>query len=135
MLKTILISLVVATTLALSSAPDVLSAAYAPQTSDEQGIKATATLQAVSGKSKIWTVEVTMETHTRSLVDDMSKAAVLVVDGKAYAPVDWEGSPPGGHHRKGLLRFKSIEPQPVQLELQLRLSVDAAPRSFRWRLR
>jgi len=140
MLKQFISGLVLVVASALLSMSVTVAASHAaepglmPQSSEQQGIKVTATPQAVSGESKIWIVEVTMETHTRSLGDDMGKAAVLVVDGKTYAPMSWEGSPPGGHHRKGLLRFNAIKPQPAQLELQLRLSVDATPRSFRWRL-
>jgi hypothetical protein len=140
MLKQFVTGLVLVVASALLSMSVAVAASAAepglmPQISEHQGIKVTVTPQAVSGESKIWIVEVTMETHTRSLGDDMGKAAVLVVDGKTYAPMSWEGSPSGGHHRKGLLRFNAIEPQPVQLELQLRLSVDAAPRSFKWPLK
>lgn len=140
MLKQFFSGLVLVAASALLSMSVTVAASHAaepglmPQTSEQQGIKVTVAPQAVSGELKIWIVEVTMETHTRSLGDDMSKVTVLIVDGKTHAPLGWEGSPPGGHHRKGQLRFRAIEPQPSQIEIQIRMSVDPAPRSFRWRL-
>lgn len=56
----------------------------------------------------------------------------LVADGKQYLPLGWDGAPPGGHHRKGTLRFKSIRPWPKEMELRIRLAADHAPRSFKW---
>jgi len=108
---------------------------YAPQMSNERGIKVTVTLQDIPGEAKTWDFRVVLETHTQNLNDDLAKAAVLIADGRQYLPVGWEGGPPGGHHRKGLLRFKAIAPQPASLELQIRLSGDASPRSFKWLLK
>jgi hypothetical protein len=85
--------------------------------------------------AKTWDFEVTLETHTQDLGDDLSRSALLVAGGKQYSPLGWEGAAPGGHHRKGLLRFKVIVPQPDSIELQIRLAGDAAPRSFKWILK
>lgn len=108
---------------------------YAPQSGSERDIKVTVTPRELSNEAKTWDFEVVMETHTRSLNDDLAKSSVLVADGKQYLPLGWEGAPPGGHHRKGLLRFKAIEPVPASVELQIRLEGDAAPRNFRWMLK
>lgn len=108
---------------------------YAPQVSNEREIKVTATLQTTQSEAKTWDFEVALETHTRDLNDDLAKSSVLVADGKQYMPVGWEGSPPGGHHRKGRLRFKAIAPQPVSVELQIHLAGDTSPRSFKWLLK
>lgn len=108
---------------------------YAPQMSNERGIKVTVTLQDIPGEAKTWDFRVVLETHTQDLSDDLAKAAVLIADGRQYLPVGWEGAPPGGHHRKGLLRFKAIVPPPASTELQIRLSGDASPRSFKWLLK
>jgi len=137
MLKTILIGLTLAATIACSYAHDGEAAelGYAPQTHNERGIKVTAALQRTPGSVQTWDIEVTLETHTKTLNDDLAKAAVLVADGKQYLPLAWEGAAPGGHHRKGLLRFKAIVPKPASVELQIRLAADPSPRSFKWLLK
>jgi hypothetical protein len=108
---------------------------HGPQVSNERQIKITATLQDIAKDAKTWNVELDMETRTHALSEGMEDAAVLIADGKKYDPVGWQGSPPGGRHRKGLLRFKAIVPQPASVELQIRLIGDPSPRSFKWRLK
>ena len=108
---------------------------YAPQISNEREIKVTATPQKILGEARTWDFEVVMETHTKALNDDLAKSAVLIADGKQYLPLGWEGAPPGGHHRKGVLRFKAIAPPPAAVELRIRLAGDASPRSFQWLLK
>ncbi|BBI99820.1 hypothetical protein FGKAn22_15130 [Ferrigenium kumadai] len=93
------------------------------------------TPQDVSSGAKTWDFGVVLETHTKSLNDDLSRSSVLIADGKRYSPLGWEGAPPGGHHRKGLLRFKAVKPVPASIELQIRLNGEVAPRSFRWMLK
>lgn len=146
MRKQFLIGLTVAAVAAYSCAGDfgainvisVSNAAetgYAPQVSNEREIKVTATLQGIPGEAKTWDFEVALETHTKDLKDDLVKSSVLVADGKQYLPLSWDGAPPGGHHRKGKLRFKAITPQPAAVELQIRLASDPSPRSFKWLLK
>lgn len=108
---------------------------YAPQVSNEREIKVTVTLQNILNEAKTWDFEVTLETHTQALSDDLAKSSVLIADGKRYMPLGWEGAPPGGHHRKGKLRFKTVAPQPASVELQIRLAGDPSPRSFKWLLK
>ncbi|HEU0186500.1 MAG TPA: hypothetical protein VFR06_01260 [Gallionellaceae bacterium] len=110
------------------------AAGYAAQIDDARGIKVTVILQHAALVAKDMEFLVILETHTQALNDDLAKSSVLVADGRQYLPLRWEGAPPGGHHRKGVLRFKAIEPLPRVLELQLRLAGDPAPRSFRWRV-
>jgi len=107
----------------------------APQTSSQGGVKITIAPRGFSSEAKTWDFRVVLETHTQDLSDDLSKSSVLIADGKQYLPTGWEGAPPGGHHRKGLLRFKAIAPQPKSMELQIRLAGDASPRSFKWMLK
>lgn len=114
---------------------DAAEMGYAPQTNNERDIKVTATLQSTSNTVQTWDIEVTLEIHTKNMNDDLTKSSVLVADGKQYLPLRWEGAPPGGHHRKGKLRFKAITPQPRSVELQIRLADDASPRSFKWLLK
>lgn len=137
MLKKLLMSLAVVATIASSYAIEGVAAetAYAPQISNERGVKITVALQNIPNGAKTWDVEVALETHTQSLSDDLTKSSVLMADGKQYTPLSWDGTAPGGHHRKGLLRFKAIAPQPRLMELQIRLTGDTSPRSFKWLLK
>lgn len=83
-----------------------------------------------------WAFDVVFDTHSQPLTDDLAKTAVLVSDGGAsHPPLKWEGDPPGGHHRKGVLQFKPVSPMPAAIELQIRRSGESAPRSFRWQLK
>lgn len=106
-----------------------------PQTSNAQGVKVTVTPQNLSKDAQTWDFEVTLEAHSQALSDDLAKTSTLIADGKQYKPSGWEGAPPGGHHRKGLLRFKVVVPQPSSMELQIRLISDPLPRNFQWRLK
>ncbi len=107
----------------------------AAQTSDERGVKVTVSAMNLYKEVETWDFEVTLESHTQDLKIDMAKSSILIADGKQYAPLGWEGAPPGGHHRKGILRFKAITPKPASVELQIRLISDPSPRNFRWPLK
>lgn len=117
------------------SAGNAAETGLAPQSSNAGGIKVTVVPQNLTMKVQIWDFEVTLETHTQPLNDDLSGVSTLVADGKQYASLGWKGAPPGGHHRKGSLRFGAISPQPSSVELQIRLAGDSAPRSFNWILK
>ncbi|MBZ0094407.1 MAG: hypothetical protein K8H75_03370 [Sulfuricella sp.] len=109
--------------------------APAPQTSREGGVTIIVAPQGFSNEARTWDFAVTLETHTQPLDDDLAKSSKLLGDGKPYRPLGWEGAPPGGHHRNGLLRFKAITPPPQAVELQIRRAGEATPRSFRWILK
>ena len=137
MLKTFLTSMAVVAALAAPYMSDGMAAetGFTPQVINERGIKLTVVLQDISDKADTWDFAVTLETHTQALGDDLAKSSVLIADGKEYLPLAWEGASPGGHHRKGSLRFKAIVPQPKSIELQIRLANDPAPRVFKWLLK
>ena len=135
MLKNRLIVIVLAAiTVGVISFSNAAETALAPQTSSAQGIKIIVTPQNLTEKSQPWDFAVKLETHTHPLNDDLAKVSVLIVDGKQHPPLAWEGAPPGGHHRQGTLRFNAINPPPVAVELQIRLSGDVTLRSFSWLL-
>lgn len=104
-----------------------------PQSSTVKGVTLKVVPRAPDGKS--WAFDLTFDTHTQELSDDPTENAVLIADGKHYAPGAWRGDPPGGHHRKGSLHFAPIMPSPMSVELQIRRPGETAPRSFRWSLR
>jgi hypothetical protein len=82
-----------------------------------------------------WEFSVVLDTHSADLNDDLMQSAVLATDdGRTLRPVNWTGSPPGGHHRKGALAFDVPAPPPGALELRIVRRGESAPRTFRWKL-
>jgi hypothetical protein len=76
-----------------------------------------------------WRFEVVLDTHTVPLDQDMVAAARLEGSG---GKASWQGDPPGGHHRKGILVF----PRPTVDEAVVTLTGigGVAERVFRWRV-
>jgi hypothetical protein len=80
--------------------------------------------------------QVWLNTHFVALGDDLAAAAVLRDDqGHTYRATAWEGSPPGGHHRKGVLEFPKLEGSPASLTLIIKGVAGVPERLFRWELR
>jgi len=105
-----------------------------PQTSIQSGVTVKLTPRSLAGAE--WEFEVVFDTHSGELKDDLLTAAVLVADGRTpSSPTGWQGDGPGGHHRKGVLRFKPPAASPASIELRLQRPGEAAPRVFRWQLR
>lgn len=51
----------------------------------------------------------TIDTHEDSLSFDLVDMIKIVTNGQVIEPLGWEGSPPGGHHRTGILSFPKVE--------------------------
>lgn len=108
--------------------------ALPPQTSNQSAVTVKATPRNVQGE--VWEFEVVFDTHSRELNDDLLKTATLIkADGSPVTPLAWQGDPPSGHHRKGVLRFNAVKPRPDMLELRISRSGETAPRSFKWDLK
>ncbi|OHA09380.1 MAG: hypothetical protein A3B37_02345 [Candidatus Sungbacteria bacterium RIFCSPLOWO2_01_FULL_59_16] len=103
---------------------------------DRQGsVTVTVTPRALSPSVATWDFAIILDTHTTDLAIDVLAAAVLRASkGNAYPPIRWEGDPPGGHHREGILRFAPISPRPASLTLVIRELDGIAERSFAWEL-
>lgn len=107
-------------------------AGLAARSSDAGGVRVVVTPKTVA-PGATWEFEVVMDTHTKPLDADLTKAAVLLDDGKrAYAPTVWQGDPPGGHHRKGLLRFPAPAGQTKSFEVQIEGIGSPGKRTFQW---
>ena len=79
--------------------------------------------------------QVRMNTHTVDLGEDMVAVSTLEDDqGRKYQPTLWEGSGPGGHHRRGTLVFPALEGSPKSVTLVIRGIADVTQRSFEWEL-
>ncbi|GAB3546529.1 hypothetical protein GCM10027343_24420 [Noviherbaspirillum agri] len=80
-----------------------------------------------------WEFDIIFDTHSQELKDDLLESATLVpADGSPVPPTEWKGDPPGGHHRKGVLRFNAIKPTPASFELRIERPGERQPRLFRW---
>jgi hypothetical protein len=105
------------------------------RSSNEGGVQVVVKPEHVEAGSE-WTFSVTLNTHTKPLTDDMTKAAVLVDDGgKRYSPLSWQGDKPGGHHRKGTLRFPAPAKQPKSFELRIDGIGGVQSRAFKWTMK
>lgn len=79
--------------------------------------------------------ELTMDTHEGSLNTDLPAAVSLVgIQGEKYPAVSWDGPPPGGHHRSGILTFSALDVLPAQLTMVIADDDWSAPREFAWDL-
>lgn len=126
-----LAAVIVCTSL-LADAASVAPGQAAAQTSSQSGVKITVEPKGFPRDAKTWDFAVTLETHTEDLDDDLLQSTTLLADGTRHRPLGWEGSAPGGHHRKGVLRFAAVTPLPQVVELQTRREGEPTPRIFRW---
>lgn len=104
----------------------------AAQSSSAAGVTVKATPRTLPGGA--WEFEIVFDTHTQALNDDLLKTATLRVDGKPLDAAGWQGDPPGGHHRKGVLKFAAADPRAQEIELRITRPGEPKPRSFRWQL-
>jgi len=116
-------------------APEGASAAQSLPTlsAGGSGVTVKVTPRTVAGGS--WEFAMAFDTHTQPLTDDLMKTASLIADGKTYAPASWKADPPGGHHRKGVLRFNGVDPGARTIELHVARPGEPKPRSFRWQIK
>lgn len=103
-------------------------------TNNEGAVEITVAPKNLSDKE--WVFEITLNTHSEELTTDLAKTTVLFDDkGNEYAPIVWEGDPPGGHHRQGILRFAPILSQPKSIALKIFQIGGIGERNFTWQFR
>jgi hypothetical protein len=102
---------------------------------NEGQVRVSVTPQSLSKTADAWRFTVQLNTHVTPITQDMVAVASLS-DGKGAGekPTAWEGDPPGGHHRKGVLVFKPIKPAPATITLHIRQVGGVADRIFTWKL-
>lgn len=114
----------------------VSAGTLAEQVSSERGVTVRVTPRDVASTAKVWEFDVALETHSQDLTDDLKAAVTLIADdGAKHAPTAWDGDPAGGHHRKGVLRFAPLKPQPETIELRILRQGESSARTFRWRIK
>jgi hypothetical protein len=107
-----------------------------PQSSQTGGVSISVKPADVSAAATTWQFQVALNTHSGALEDDLAHSATLVdASGKQHAALGWDGDPVGGHHRRGVLRFKPLSPRPDAFELRILRPGETAPRTFRWNLK
>jgi hypothetical protein len=112
------------------------SAELGMRSSSAGGVTVSVKAKDLAPGAAVWEFEVALNTHSQDLSDDLVKNSALIdAKGGRHTPLAWEGAPPGGHHRSGVLRFKGLAKLPDAVELQIRRPGEAEPRSFRWKLK
>lgn len=103
------------------------------KTDDQNSVTVAVTPLDISPQSSEWKFDISMNTHSVELDQDLTKSAVLIDDqGNEYKPIKWDG-PVGGHHREGTLIFKPITPASKSIELKITGIANVA-RIFLWQL-
>lgn len=103
------------------------------QTDSEGSVTVKVTPENISNDKKNWQFKVVLDTHTGSLDEDLTRSAELTDEnGIKQLPLSWEGSPPGGHHREGVLKFPAFQERPQSVTLILRNVGGVAERELSW---
>lgn len=106
-----------------------------PKEVDGGNVMVSVSPQDLSNGAKAWRFAVQFNTHVSPIVQDLVAVSSLTSgDGAGEPPIAWEGDPPGGHHRRGVLVFKPIEPMPKTITLDIRTVGGVADRTFTWNL-
>lgn len=119
-----------AAAIAQPATPQTLAA----QTSRAGSITVTVTPKDLAADAPRWQFEIVFDTHSVELNHDLVRSAALIDPaGRSHAPLAWDGDPPGGHHRKGVLSFRPLG-SVDEVRLQIR-DVGTPERDFRWSLK
>lgn len=80
--------------------------------------------------------DVRMSTHSVELGQDMVAVSLLKdSNGQVYQTENWNGSPPGGHHRSGTLEFPVIKGNPGSVTLIIKNIASVPERVFTWKIK
>ncbi len=101
---------------------------------DEGAVSVSVTPEDVTGTADTWRFAVQFNTHVTPISQDIVAVASLKGNAAEERPTAWEGDPPGGHHRRGVLVFQPMNPTPQTLTLHIRDVGGVADRTFTWQL-
>lgn len=111
------------------------NAVYEPITNSEGQVTVSVAPKNLTKGSSAWEFEVVLDTHSVELDHDLVKNSVPVDSfGNKYLPLGWEGDPPGGHHRKGVLKFQPVAGLQGQAKLEISDVGGVSKRDFIWQL-
>ena len=108
--------------------------AYESKSSGENGVQVEVKpVELTAGKPASF--EVSMNTHSGDLSQDLTAVATLKDNqGREYKPLNWRGSSPGGHHRRGTLEFPALAVSAKSVTLTIRKIAEVPERPFQWQL-
>lgn len=130
---TILILLVAFTTASRFAWAEPVALAAQQNTVGQVTVKVTPLT--VPSDASSWRFEILLSTHVVPLTQDLAEVSTLSGNpGTVKRALAWEGDPPGGHHRKGILSFEPINPRPNAITLTIRGIGSVAERRFVWSL-
>ena len=101
------------------------------KTDEQASITVMVTPLDLSPQSIEWKFNITMDTHSVELDQDLVAISILT-DGRGneYKPIRWDG-PVSDHHREGVLIFNPITPYPQHLKLRIN-DIGDIQRFFTW---
>ena len=77
--------------------------------------------------------EVRMNSHSETLGEDMIAISSIKDNaGRVFQATAWQGSEPGGHHRKGVLEFPALADNTESITLIIRKVAKVPERTFEW---
>jgi len=108
------------------------ASAYKAQSNDQNRVRVDVRpVQLLPGKTAKF--EIRMNTHSGDLSQDLVAVCALKDNsGREYRPTGWDGSPPGGHHRSGVLEFPELADGAQSITLVIREVADVPERVFNW---
>lgn len=116
---------------AATTVPDKI--VYEKKVSREGTIEASVEPVSFSEDSSSWDFKVILNSHSAEIDSDLAALSELIGEkGVSYKATAWDGSPPGGHHREGILKFKPISPKPATITLRINQVGGIAERNFTW---
>ena len=108
------------------------ASAYKAQSNNQNSVRVDVRpVQLLPGKPAKF--EIQMNTHSGDLSQDLVAACILKDNsGREYRATNWNGSPPGGHHRSGVLEFPELGDSAQSITLVIREVADVPERVFNW---
>lgn len=103
---------------------------------DQPPVTVTVTPLEIGENSALWKFEVTLDTHSWNLDEDLLVATTLIGDnGSVSVPIAWDGSGSGGHHREGVITFNRPDFVPDLITVRINNVGGIPERVFTWDIR